>query len=140
MRLFYVISIVLPLCVSACREKTEVASGCMEITPGVAFDAKVHETWCLPDESVKITVGHILDDSRCNVLGIDCVWAGKTDLELQIETKEIPFYRDTLSALYNLKDTISIGSYSLELVKVFPEMRTTFDVDTTNYSFRMILE
>lgn len=134
------IAIGLLLFSNGCKETTEHVLPCMEITEGTPFEAKVHDTWCLPDESVKITFGPILDDSRCNIPNIECVWAGQTLLELRIETTEIPnTYLDTLFAVNNWQDTISIGNYNLQLNRVFPLERSGFDVDTANYRFQMIL-
>lgn len=112
----------------------------MEITPGVLFEAKVHETWCLADESVKLTVKSIVEDSRCNVKDIICVWAGRAVVELLIETKEASSYRDTFYAVENWQDTLSIGNYDLELAMIHPQERLDFVVDTASYRFQMVLK
>ena len=124
----------------SCKVITESALPCKEIIPGAVFEAKVHDTWCLSDESVKITIGPILEDSRCNIKGIECVWAGRTVLELEIETKEITSYRDTLFAVDNWQDTLTIGNYTLSLTQILPLERLDFDIDTAAYTFQMILD
>jgi hypothetical protein len=129
---------VMSILFSSCRN-TDSALPCNEITPDVAFETKVHETWCLPDESLKITIGTIVEDSRCNVKDIICVWAGRTVLELLIETKEVPFYRDTFYAVDNWQDAMTIGNYTLELTQVLPLERTDFVTDTAEYSFQLVL-
>ncbi len=122
----------------SCKD-TDNALPCKEITPGVAFEAKVHDTWCLPDESVKITIGTVIEDSRCNVKDIVCVWAGRIVLELLIETNEEPFYRDTFYAVDNWQDEMMVGNYVLELKQVLPLERNDFVTDTSEYAFQLIL-
>ena len=140
MRTLIIFSILSAGLAFSCKELVNGATPCNEITLGATFEAKVHDTWCLPDEKVMITIGPILEESRCNVTGIDCVWAGRTVLELIIDTKETPEYRDTLVAERNWQDTITIGGYSLELNKIIPEQRATLAVDTAKYRFQMILK
>lgn len=132
--------IALTLLLNACRDRSESALPCKEITEGVAFEAKVHESWCLPDGSVKLTVNSILEDSRCNVKDLVCVWAGRAVVELLIETNEVPSYRDTFYAVNNWQDTLQIGSHDLELTLVLPVERLDTNVDTAAYRFQMILK
>jgi hypothetical protein len=140
MKTQFFILIVTILLIYACRDRAGTALPCKEITPGVLFEAKVHETWCLPDESVKLSINSIVEDSRCNVKDIVCVWAGRAVLELLIETKEIPSYRDTFYAVENWQDTLSIGNYDLELALIHPQERLDTSVDTAAYRFQMILK
>lgn len=124
---------------ASCDCDDRSALPCREIIKDEIFEAKVHDVWCLPDESLKITFGPILEDSRCNIPGFDCFWAGRTLLELLIETNEVAAYKDTLYAELNWQDTLSVGNYSLELNKIFPLERTDFTVDTAKYRFQMVL-
>lgn len=124
----------------ACRDRAQTASPCKEITEGVAFEAKVHETWCLPNAHIKLTVNSILEDGRCNVKDIDCIWAGRAVVELLIETHEVPSYRDTFYAVHNWQDTLQVGGYDLELALIVPLERLLPVVDTAAYRFQMILK
>lgn len=124
---------------SAC-DKTRTALPCQHITPGTLFEARVHDTWCLPDGSVRITFNTIVEDSRCNVTDLACIWQGRTVLELIVTTSEAAKYTDTLTTDESWQGEIAIGSYTLSLTQVLPLMRDTTAVDTASYRFRMMLE
>lgn len=113
---------------------------CKEITEGAIFEARIHETWCLPDESLKITFQSIVEDGRCNVKGIECVWAGRAVLEFLIEEEGAQSYRDTLYTNDTWKGELELEKYTLSLLQIKPLERQDFVVDTAAYRFNMVLE
>ena len=137
---FLLLVVISSLALISCRDLTGRALPCQEITPDVEFVVKVHDTWCLPDESLKVTFNTILEDGRCNVKDIICVWAGQAVIELLVETYETGQYMDTLTAVDNWQGSIDIGSYTLALTQILPIERTEWEVDTTSYRFRMVLK
>jgi hypothetical protein len=123
-----------------CKESTNQVMPCQEITLGATFDANISETWCLKDESLKVTFSSVVEDGRCNVVGIECIWPGRFVMEMLIEEQGSQPYRDTLATDETWKGSIAISNYTLSLLKVDPAIRTTFDVDTADYQFQMVLE
>ncbi|HEX5112662.1 MAG TPA: hypothetical protein VFV79_07435 [Saprospiraceae bacterium] len=87
----------------------------------------------------KITFGPFLEDSRCNVPEIDCVWAGRYVMAALIEGAETE--RDTFYAERDWRDTLHVYPYTIILNKVFPETRTTMgNLDSSAYSFEIIIK
>ncbi len=127
------------LILAACKETSDV-SPCNEITPGVTFNANIHDTWCLSNENLKITFNAILEDSRCNVLGVFCVWAGRSVIEFQIDPADGTPYKDTLTTDENWQGTLLVPGHSLTLLHISPEIRPDFNVDTSAYLFNMLLQ
>ena len=125
---------------ASCKDSEKGALPCNEITPGAYFDARIHDTWCLPDESLKITFDRILEDSRCNVIGIDCIWAGRTVIALKIDSETAGLYTDTLATDESWKGSIDAPGYTLSLDEIKPDIRTNIAVDTATYRFKMLLE
>jgi hypothetical protein len=98
----------------------------------------VHDTWCLPEESLKVTIRTIVEDSRC-VKNVLCSWEGYTVFEFFIETQSAPSYRDTLHAFMGLFGEMTIGNYSLKINQVLPLERNDFVIDTAEYRFQLVL-
>jgi len=69
-----------------------------------------------------------INDSRCNVEGLLCVWAGNATVELHLTTKngQHDFTLDTHPGGSFRNDTI-IESIKYSLVNVLPERRVSFD-------------
>jgi len=133
------LSLSLSLTFTSCDKKSEGTPLCDPITLNVPFTAKIGETYCIPTESWQITFGPFLEDSRCNVPGLDCFWEGQYVMAVTIESGEIQ--SDTFYADGDWRDTLYNGSYSIILNKVFPESRVSMEpLDTSAYSFEMIIK
>jgi hypothetical protein len=131
------LSLSLSLTFTSCDKKSEGDPLCNSFTLNVPFTAKIGETYCIPSEPWQITFGPFLEDSRCNVPGIDCFWQGQYVMAVTIDNGEIA--RDTFYADWT--DTLYSGSHSIILNKVFPETRTSMTpLDTSAYSFEMIIK
>ena len=126
------------LMINSCDKKT-AGPECNEITLNQTFTAKINEQWCLEDADLKIRFGPFLEDSRCNVPNIDCVWAGRYVMGTTIDTgTEI---QDTFYAVHNWTDTLYHNSYRIILAKVYPEIRTSMEpLDDSAYSFDVIVK
>lgn len=110
---------------------------CNQITINKPFIAKVDEQWCLDDW--KIRFGPIQEDSRCNVVDVECVWAGRFVMAAEIDNGES--VQDTFYAVSEWRDTLYNGPYKVILNKVFPEVRTSTDpLDDSAYSFEIIVK
>jgi hypothetical protein len=127
------------LVVNGCGKSGEAPAGCdNQITLNQPFTARIGETWCLPDESWDITFGPYLEDSRCNVVNVDCVWAGRYVLATYIENDGA--MRDTFFAVREWRDTLSAAGHTIILNKVYPEVRQSTDpLDASSYSFEIIV-
>lgn len=133
--LFWMISL---LGITACREMTDNALPCLEITPGMPFEAKIHDTWCLPDGSLQLTFGPILEDGRCNIQEINCFWEGQMLLETEI-TNHGEMQKDTFRVIGQGSDTLVSGQWSIIMQHVSPEERPDFSIDTSAYRFTMLV-
>ena len=125
--------------VSCSTSKTEATFVCKEITLGQSFTAKFGEEWCVPQTGWKMTIGPFIEDGRCNIPFVYCVWEGQfvmgTTFENGMETI------DTFRAITNWRDTLVNGPYSIMLNKIYPEMRNDFEpLDPDQYSFEIIVE
>ena len=124
---------------SGCDKKNPSDLGCNQITLNKPFTAKIAEQWCLEETNWKITFGSFIEDSRCNVTGIECVWAGRYVMAATIDNGEA--IQDTFLAVNNWSDTLYQGSYRIILSKVFPEIRTTMEpLDPSEYSFEVVVK
>jgi hypothetical protein len=122
----------------ACEK--QVPAPCQEITPGAVFKARIHDTWCLPDESLKITFTSVVEDGRCNITGIDCIWPGYAALGLRIETDAGEMWLDTLKTDQTWQGSTEVAGNTLSLLLIEPLVRSDFAVDTASYRFEMVLE
>lgn len=124
---------------SACDKKNPPELTCSQMTLNKPFIARIGEQWCLEETNWKITFGPFLEDSRCNVTGIDCVWAGRYVMAATIDNGEPVL--DTFYAVNNWSDTLYQDGYSIILNKVFPEIRATMEpLDSSKYSFEVVLK
>ncbi len=131
------ILLLLPLMLlAACDKKTNAL--CNQISLDIPFTAKLDETWCL--DNWKIRFGPFLEDSRCNVPGIECIWAGRYVMGATIDNNG-ETVQDTFYAVGDWRDTLYSGPYQVILNKVFPETRPTTDqLDPSAYSFEIIVK
>ncbi|HZV72044.1 MAG TPA: hypothetical protein VFG10_21055 [Saprospiraceae bacterium] len=125
---------------SGCDKKSNTDALCNQITLNKPFTAKLDELWCLDQDHWSITFGPFVEDSRCNVQGIECVWAGRYVMAATINDNQ-GVVRDTFFAVSNWSDTLHYSSYNIILKKVNPEFRTTMEpLDPSAYSFDMVVE
>ena len=123
----------------SCEKTSEGSPQCDQIALNQPFTAKIGETYCLPNKNWKITFGPFIEDSRCNVPNIECIWAGRYVMAALIEGGESE--RDTFFAERDWRDTLHVAPYTIILNKVFPETRTTMEpMDTSGYSFEIIIK
>ena len=119
---------------AACEEKGNGSPLCNSFTLNNTFTAKIDESWCLKNTDFKITFGPLIEDSRCNVPGIDCIWAGRYVMAATFENGET--VQDTFFAEYNWTDTLYQSGYKVILEKVYPVTRQTMEsLPPSSYSF-----
>lgn len=124
---------------NSCDKKTENPLSCNHITLNTPFKARISEQWCVEAADWKITFGPFIEDSRCNVDGFDCVWAGRYVMAATIEKGET--VRDTFFAVHNWSDTLYHAPYQIILSKVYPETRLSMEpLDPAAYSFDIIVK
>lgn len=117
-----------------------LSAGCQQISLGQPFTAKIDEAWCIGATDWKIKFGPFIEDSRCNVADIDCVWAGRYVMGVAID-EHGESVQDTFYAEYNWTDTIYHGAYKVILSKVYPEVRTSMEpLEPSAYSFEIIVK
>ena len=117
----------------SCDKQT--SSNCQEITVNETFTAKINETWCIDEADWEITFGPLIEDSRCNVPGIQCIWAGRFVIGATIKDNGETL-QDTFFAEFNWTDTLYQGPYKIIMSKVYPEERTSMEaLESSAYSF-----
>jgi hypothetical protein len=132
-------TLLLVLVVTSCEPKSETSLTCNQIELSKAFTAKIGEEWCIPGSNWKITFGPFIEDSRCNVPEIECIWAGRYVMGATIYNGET--MQDTFFAVHNWQDTLLSGPYAIYLNLVKPEIRPTIDpLDPSVYSFEMVIK
>ncbi len=136
-----VLSLLLLFCLTltGCDKKSEGLSTCNPITLGKPFLAKIGDKFCIPTADWEITFGPVLEDSRCNVPGLECFWEGRYVMAVTIDHEGI--VKDTFYAEGDWRDTLVNTPYSIELNKVYPEIRESLEpLDTAAYSFDIIIK
>ena len=124
---------------AGCEKKLNSGFSCNSITLNETFTAKIGEEWCLEAENWKIKFGPFVEDSRCNVPGIQCIWAGRYVMAATIDNGEA--VQDTFFAVDNWQDTLYQGGHQIILSKVYPEIRTSTEpLDPSAYSFDVIVK
>jgi hypothetical protein len=122
-----------------CERKTDANFQCHEITLGETFTARIGEVWCVPSSDWKIAFGPMIEDSRCNVPDIECIWAGRYVLGTTIDNGEL--INQNFEAVNNWQDTLYSGPYTIYLNLVKPEIRpTTEPLDPSAYTFEIIIK
>ncbi|MDZ4747494.1 MAG: hypothetical protein SH808_03350 [Saprospiraceae bacterium] len=133
------VSILFVLVTERCEPKSDPGYVANEVHLNKPFTAKIGEQWCLTQSDWKMKFDAIIEDSRCNVTNIDCVWAGRFVMAVTIDNGDI--LSDTFFAVHNWQDTIASGPYSIYLNLVKPEIRSTTDpLDPSAYSFEMVVK
>ena len=126
---------------SGCDKNCSADPSCNEINLNKPFTARLGESWCLESEDLEIQFWNTVEDSRCNVPGIECVWAGRYVMSLWLIYGGDAVVEDTFYAVHNWTDTLYSGNLSIILNKVFPESRPTTDpIDQKNYSFEVVVK
>jgi hypothetical protein len=119
---------------TSCDKKSEGQPSCNVITLDQPFTARIGETWCRPADNWEITFGPFMEDSRCNVPDINCVWEGLYAMGATFDNGEMT--QDTFVVIYGRQDTLTSGPFTVIVENVFPEMRTSVDpLDPSAYSF-----
>lgn len=137
--LFLTVSILFVLVTERCEPKSSGLM-CKETQLNKPFTARIGEEWCLAQTDLKIKLDAMVEDSRCNVTNVECVWAGRYVMAVTID-HDGGSLRDTFFAVNNWQDTIYSGSYGIYLNLVKPEIRPTTDpIDPASYSFEMVIK
>lgn len=124
---------------TSCEKKVVSPLSCNQFQLNKPFKAEISEQWCLDGTDWKITFGPLIEDSRCNVPDILCVWAGQYVMAATIENGEE--VQDTFYAVHNWTDTLYQGGYQIILAKVYPETRTSMEaLAPSAYSFDVIVK
>lgn len=112
---------------------------CETYPVNVRFNAHVNDVICIENEDIVLGFGRILEDSRCNVPHIDCVWEGRFVMALDVEIGS-NVIKDTIRANYQGLDTITYQDFKIEILKVKPEVRPSLEFsDTTAYELEVML-
>ena len=134
------VSILFVLVTERCEPKSDSGNVCNQALLNKPFVAKIGEEWCLAQTDWKMKLDAVVEDSRCNVTNIDCIWAGRYVMAVSF-TQDGTTLQDTFLAVNNWRDTIYNGSYAIYLNLVKPETRPTTDpIDPTSYSFEMLIK
>ena len=128
------------LAFNGCGKSEDKTAGCdNQITLNQRFTAKIGETWCLPTENWEITFNATVEDSRCNVVDVECVWAGRCVLATNIDAGTS--VRDTFYAVDDWRDTLIAGNHTIILDKVHPVTRPSTDpLPESAYAFDVIVK
>ncbi len=134
------VSLLFVLVTERCEPKPASGLLCNEAQLNKPFTARIGEEWCLAQTDLKIKLDAMVEDSRCNVTNVECVWAGRYVMAVTID-QDGSSLRDTFFAVHNWQDTIYSGSYAIYLNLVKPEIRPTTDpIDPAAYSFEMVIK
>ncbi len=123
---------------SCSKSKNEGSVVCDEIILGQPFTATIGQAYCAPQSNWVMILGPVIEDSRCNVPEVDCIWEGQFIMGLTFEGAAEAI--DTFYAINDWRDTLFNGPYTIMLNKVYPLTRTSFDpLDPSEYSFEMVV-
>lgn len=133
------VSLLFVLVTERCEPKSTSGLMCNEAHLNKPFTARIGEEWCLAQTDWKMKLDAVVEDSRCNVTNVDCVWAGRYVMAVTF-SHDGTSLRDSFYAINNWKDTIYIESHAVYLHLVKPETRPTTDpIDPASYSFEMVI-
>lgn len=119
---------------TGCDKKPTGSLLCNQFTLDNTFTARLNQEWCLKDTEFKISFGPFIEDSRCNVPEIACVWAGRYVMGATFENGES--IQDTFFAVHNWTDTLYHSGYKIILEKVYPVTRVSMEpLPAAGYSF-----
>ena len=134
------ISLLFVLVTERCEPKTANGLTCHETQLNKPFTARIGEEWCIAGTDWKMKLNAVVEDSRCNVPNVECVWAGRYVMAVTID-QDGSTLQDTFFAVNNWQDTIYSGSYAVYLNLVKPQTRPTTDpIDASSYSFEMVIK
>jgi hypothetical protein len=121
-----------------CDTKSDANPPCNTITLNKSFTARVGEQWCIPSNDWNITFGPILEDSRCNLPDIDCIWGGRFVMSATINNGDA--VQETFEAVHNWQDTLYNGPYTIYLNLVKPENSNPGPSVPSAYSFDILVK
>lgn len=104
-----------------------------------SFTAGTGELWCLSGSDLKIQFTDVVEDSRCNVSDITCVWAGRYVMAATLLYGGESI-QDTFYAQHGWRDTLYTGPYKIILEKVKPETRESMEpLEDEAYNFDVVI-
>ena len=122
----------------SCDKKAGSDSACEVIMLHETFTARFGEKWCIPSSGWSLTLDPFIEDSRCNVPQIECVWQGRFVMGVTFQNGENAL--DTFDAQYGSQDTLFNIPYSVILLNVKPELRSSMEpLDPAAYSFDLVV-
>lgn len=134
--LWFTVILCLSMAGMGCETKSELPGDCQGFNFDQTFRAKIGETWCHSKPSFQITFGPLIEDSRCNVPNIECVWAGRYVMLATVLHGGDVIAQDTFDAVSNWSDTLYNTPYTIMLQKVYPEIRDSVgNLPDSVYSF-----
>lgn len=84
---------------------------------GSEFPIKMGEKFTIEESEIKIELQDV-DDFRCNVIDIYCVWSGDATIDLLFKGEQIQL------TLYNQDQSfVEQDGYKIEFIKLTPELR-----------------
>lgn len=124
---------------SCSKSKTEGPVVCEEINLGEPFTARFGQAYCIPQTNWVMILGPFIEDGRCNIPEILCVWEGQFVMGVSFEGNAESI--DTFYAIHNWQDTLVNGNYEIMINQIHPASRTSFDpLELDEYSFEMVVK
>ena len=118
------------LAMAACGNKVATPSG-EKIPLGQEFTLAVGQSAVVVDESVRLTLKSVTDDSRCPV-DVTCVWEGDAKVSVDVLTPT-PREEHELHTSARFDREAKHGAYQIQLVRLEPAPRSTAKPTSSDY-------
>jgi hypothetical protein len=117
------------LAMAACGNKVSTPSG-DKVPLGQEFTLAVGQS-AVVDESVRLTLKSVTDDSRCPV-DVTCIWEGDAKVSVDVLTPT-PREEHALHTSGRFEREAKHGAYQIQLVKLEPAPRSTAPISASDY-------
>lgn len=103
------------------------------------FEIRIDQKAEVPESGFSITFVALLEDSRCPG-DVNCIWAGKADIEVTVRSKKTPPQTIVLSTMGEDNQEQKVDIYTIRLVKLLPYPRNDRPSKKSDYVATLLVK
>jgi hypothetical protein len=127
-----VLSVIMLILLTGCTQPPEIIAGLNE-----NFVIKIGQMAAIPAEGLTVTLVDVADDSRCPI-DVQCVWAGKTTLTIQVTKDGTDLGTENVTKLGATDSAmLAKAGYMIEISDISPVPVSNQKIEKSDYIITM---